>query len=57
MNTRKKQACEPLFFLLIFKGFQDMPPKRRSGYISGTIFTSFGNFVLGLGPVFTIKIY
>ena len=32
MNTWKKQACEPLFSL-IFKGFQDMSPKRRSGSV------------------------
>ena len=44
-------------FSLIFKGFQDMSPKKSSGYISGTIFTSLGKFVLGLGLVFTKKIY
>ena len=29
-----------------------MSPKIRSGYILGTISTSLGNFVLGLGLVF-----
>ena len=29
-------------FSLIFKGFHDMSPTRRSGYISGTISASVG---------------
>ena len=44
-------------FSLILKGFEDMSPKKRSGYISGTISTSLGNLVLGLGLDFTKKIY
>ena len=44
-------------FSLIFKGFQGMSPQKRSEYISGTISASLGNFVLGVGLVFTKKIY
>ena len=42
-------------FSLIFKGFQEISQKRRSGYISETISTSLGNFVSGLDLVFTKK--
>ena len=43
-------------FSQIFKGFPDMSPKIRSAYISGSISTSLGNFVLGLGLVFIKKL-
>ena len=44
-------------FSLIFNGFQDLSPKRRSGYISGTISTSLCKFAFGLSLVFSKKIY
>jgi len=50
---KKNRPVTP--FSLICKGFQDISPKKRSGYISGTISTSLGNLVLGLGLVFTKK--
>ena len=49
----KRRPVNPFF--TYFKGFQVMSPKRRSGYISGTISTSLGNFVLGLGLDVTKK--
>ena len=55
INEYLEKAGLQTLVSLIFKGFQDMSPERRSGYISGTISTSLGIFVLGLGLVFTNK--